>query len=152
MFIKVGSVAPDFQLKDDAGTVHSLAEFRGKKVVLYFYPKDNTPGCTKEACSFRDGYKELQDAGIVIVGISFDSPESHKKFRDKYKLPFLLLCDEKKEMAKAYGATGGVLGSLMPKRYTYLINEEGRIVHIFEKVDVKNHAEDVLKAFSELDV
>lgn len=150
MSVKVGDVAPDFQLKDDAGNVHSLAEFRGKKVVLYFYPKDNTPGCTKEACSFRDGYKELQGAGIIVVGISFDSPESHKKFRDKYKLPFLLLSDEKKEVAKAYGATGGILGSLMPKRYTYLVNEEGRIVHIFQKVDVKNHAEEVLKAFSEL--
>jgi peroxiredoxin Q/BCP len=117
--------------------------------VLYFYPKDNTPGCTKEACSFRDGYSTLQEAGIVILGVSFDSPESHRKFKEKQKLPFILLSDEKKEMAEAYGASGGLLGSLMAKRYTYLIDEHGKIVHIFNKVDVKNHAEEVLQAFSE---
>lgn len=148
MPLKVGDLAPDFQLKDETGKMRTLAEFRGKKVVLYFYPKDNTPGCTKEACSFRDGYSILQEAGIVILGVSFDSPESHRKFKDKYKLPFVLLNDEKKEVAKAYGASGGILGSLMAKRYTYLIDELGKIVHIFKKVDVNNHAEEVLQAFS----
>lgn len=147
--VKVGDPAPDFEAKDDAGKLRTLSEFRGKKVVLYFYPKDNTPGCTKEACSFRDGYSTLQEAGIVILGVSFDSPESHRKFREKHKLPFILLSDEKKEVAGAYGASGGLLGSLMAKRYTYLINENGKIVHIFTKVDVKNHAEEVLQAFSE---
>ena len=97
MPVKVGDPAPDFQVKDDSGKIRTLAEFRGKKVVLYFYPKDNTPGCTKEACSFRDGYSTLQDAGIVILGVSFDSPESHRKFKDKQKLPFILLSDEKKK-------------------------------------------------------
>ena len=149
MPVKIGDPAPDFQVKDDAGAIRTLAEFRGKKVVLYFYPKDDTPGCTKEACSFRDGYSTLQDAGIVILGVSFDSPEAHRKFKEKYKLPFALLSDEKKEVAEAYGASGGLLGSLMAKRYTYLIDEDGKIVHIFKKVDVKNHAEEVLQAFSE---
>jgi|MGYP003438952486 peroxiredoxin Q/BCP len=149
MPVKIGDPAPDFQVKDDAGKMRTLTEFRGKKVVLYFYPKDNTPGCTKEACSFRDGYSTLQEAGIVILGVSFDSPESHRKFKEKQKLPFILLSDEKKEMAEAYGASGGLLGSLMAKRYTYLIDEHGKIVHIFNKVDVKNHAEEVLQAFSE---
>lgn len=148
MPLKVGDSAPGFQLKDETGKMRTLAEFRGKKVVLYFYPKDNTPGCTKEACSFRDGYSILQEAGIVILGISFDSPESHRKFKDKYKLPFVLLSDEKKEVAKAYGASGGILGSLMAKRYTYLIDENGKIVYIFKKVDVNNHADEVLQAFS----
>ena len=148
MPVKVGDSAPSFQLKDETGEMRTLAEFRGKKVVLYFYPKDNTPGCTKEACSLRDGYSILQEAGIVILGVSFDSPESHRKFKDKHNLPFILLSDGKKEVAKAYGASGGLLGSLMAKRYTYLIDELGKIVYIFKKVDVKNHAEEVLQAFS----
>lgn len=149
MPVNVGDPAPDFQVKDDSGKMRTLTEFRGKKVVLYFYPKDDTPGCTKEACSFRDGYNTLQEAGIVVLGVSFDSPESHRKFKEKQKLPFILLSDEKKEMAEAYGASGGLLGSLMAKRYTYLIDEAGKIVHIFEKVDVKNHAEEVSQGFSE---
>ncbi|KXK32744.1 MAG: alkyl hydroperoxide reductase [Candidatus Brocadia sinica] len=149
MPVKVGDPAPDFQVKDDTGKMRTLSEFRGKKVALYFYPKDNTPGCTKEACSFRDGYSALQEAGIVILGVSFDSPESHRKFKEKQNLPFILLSDGKKEVAEAYGASGGLLGSLMAKRYTYLIDEYGKIVHIFKKVDVKNHAQEVLQAFSE---
>jgi len=149
MPVNVGDTSPDFEVKDDTGKMRTLSEFRGKKVVLYFYPKDNTPGCTKEACSFRDGYGILQEAGIVILGVSFDSPESHRKFKEKQKLPFILLSDEKKEVAEAYDASGGLLGSLAAKRYTYLIDEHGKIVHIFKKVDVKKHAEEVLQAFSE---
>lgn len=148
MPVKVGDPAPDFQVKDDTGKMRTLNEFRGKKLVLYFYPKDNTPGCTKEACSFRDGYNALQESGIVVLGVSFDSSESHQKFKDKYKLPFILLSDEKKEVAEAYGASGGLLGSFTAKRYTYLIDENGKIVHVFTKVDVKNHAEEVMQAFS----
>ncbi|MEK7297818.1 MAG: peroxiredoxin [Planctomycetota bacterium] len=148
MAVKVGDVAPDFQVKDDSGKSRTLAEFRGKRVVLYFYPKDSTPGCTKEACSFRDGYHKLQEAGIVVLGVSFDSVESHRKFKEKQKLPFILLSDEKKAIADAYGASGGILGSLAAKRYTYLIDETGKIVHIFQKVDVQNHADEVLLAFA----
>ncbi len=150
MPVKVGDNAPDFQLKDQDGKIRNLDEFKGEKVVLYFYPKDDTPGCTAEACSFRDGYKEIQDAGIVILGVSYDSPESHRKFKEKYNLPFTLLSDEKKEAAKAYGADAGIMGSLAAKRYTYLIDENGKIVHIFTKVDVKEHADEVLKAFEEV--
>lgn len=148
MPVKVGDPAPDFQLKDDTGKIRTLNEFRGKKVALYFYPKDNTPGCTKEACSFRDGYNALQELGIVVLGVSFDSSESHQRFKDKHKLPFILLSDEKKEVAEAYGASGGLLGTFAAKRYTYLIDEHGAIVHVFTKVDVKNHAEEVMQAFS----
>ncbi|TVL96717.1 MAG: peroxiredoxin [Candidatus Brocadia sp. WS118] len=148
MPVKAGDPAPDFQVKDDTGKMRTLTEFRGKKVVLYFYPKDNTPGCTKEACSFRDGYTALQEAGIVVLGVSFDSPASHRKFKDKHNLPFILLSDEKKEVAETYGASGGLLGSFMAKRYTYLIKENGKIVHVFKKVDVKNHAEEVMQAFA----
>ena len=148
MLVRAGDPAPDFTVQDDRGKTRTLAEFHGKKVVLYFYPKDNTPGCTKEACSLRDGYSALQEAGIVILGASFDSPASHRKFKEKHNLPFVLLSDEKKEVAETYGASGGLLGSMMAKRYTYLINEKGMIVHIFKKVDVKNHAKEVLQAFA----
>jgi peroxiredoxin Q/BCP len=149
MTLKVGDKAPEFQLKDQNENVRTLSEFHGKKVVLYFYPKDDTPGCTKEACSFRDGYKDLQDAGIVILGVSFDSPESHRKFIEKYDLPFDLLSDADKQVAKVYGAAGGLLGWAVANRMTYLIDENGKIVHIFEKVNVKEHADEVLQAFSE---
>jgi len=149
MAVMVGDVAPDFQAMDDSGKSRTLAEFRGKKVVLYFYPKDSTPGCTKEACSFRDGYHKLQEAGIVVLGVSFDSVESHRKFKEKQKLPFVLLSDAKKELADAYGACGGLLGSLAAKRYTYLIDEMGKIIHVFQKVDVQNHADEVLQTFAE---
>ncbi len=141
--VKVGDKAPDFKLKDQNGKVRSLSEFRGKNVVLYFYPKDETPGCTAEACSFRDGYGKLQDAGIVILGVSYDSPASHRKFIAKYDLPFTLLSDENKEVSELYGADG----PLVARRYTYLINPEGKIVHIFKKVDVYSHADEVLAAF-----
>jgi thioredoxin-dependent peroxiredoxin len=148
MKLKVGDNAPNFKLKDEKGQFHSLTDYRGQKVALYFYPKDDTPGCTKEACSFRDGYKALQDAGIVILGVSYDSPESHEKFKEKYNLPFTLLSDEKKEAAKAYGANGGLMGSLVAQRKTFLIDEQGKIVKIFDKVDVSEHADEVLQAFA----
>jgi len=145
--LKVGDPAPDFELKDDTGTLRSLKEFRGKKVVVYFYPKDDTPGCTKEACNFRDNYDLYEENHIVVIGINYDSPESHRKFKEKYNLPFILLTDADKQVAKAYGAYGGVMKFFVPRRMTFLIDEQGKIVHIFEKVDVTNHARDVLKAF-----
>ena len=94
--IKVGDKAPDFQLIDDSGTERTLTEFKGKKVVVYFYPKNDTPGCTKQACSFRDNYGIYEEKGIIVIGISYDSPESHKKFKQKYNLPFILLSDKKR--------------------------------------------------------
>ena len=147
--LKEGQKAPSFKLKDQTGEVVSLESYKGKNVVLYFYPKDDTSGCTKESCNFRDELPKFSKLDAVILGVSPDSVESHKKFAEKYKLTFSLLSDEKKEVAGAYGASGGLIGSLIAKRYTYLIDEDGKIVHIFKKVDVKNHAEEVLQAFSE---
>ncbi len=145
--LKIGDPAPAFQLRDDEGKWRSLEEFRGKKVVLYFYPKNDTPGCTKEACNFRDNYELYRKHDIEVIGISYDSPESHRRFKEKYQLPFILLSDSHKQVAKAYGAYGGVMKFFMPRRMTFLIDEEGNIVHVFEKVDVSTHALEVLKAF-----
>ena len=144
MKLKVGDKAPDFKLKDDTGTTRTLSEFKGDDVVLYFYPKNDTPGCTKEACGFRDNYQGYVDNEITVLGISFDSVESHKKFKEKYNLPFILLSDEKKEVAKAYGAVGGLF-SMFPKRITFLIDENGKISHIYDKVAVTEHAEEILE-------
>jgi peroxiredoxin Q/BCP len=148
--LKVGDIAPDFSLIDEHGLPVSLKDFRGKKVVvLYFYPKDFTPGCTAEACSFRDNYKPFQDKGAVVIGVSLDSAESHTRFSEKYSLPFSILSDKNKEAAKAYGVLG--IGSLVAKRVTFIIDKDGKIAHIFPKVDVKQHAEEVLKALEELE-
>lgn len=143
--VVVGSLAPDFTLPDQNGKNHTLSSYRGQKVALYFYPKDETPGCTKEACSIRDGRKELEAAGIVVLGVSHDSVESHKKFADKHNLTFTLLSDSKKEVSVAYGAKGW-LG--MPARYTYLINENGVIVAIMKDVNVSDHADEIIAAFN----
>lgn len=147
MKLKVGDPAPDFKLKDDRENIRSLDEFKGSKLVIYFYPKDDTPGCRKEACSFRDGYQKLTSAGIQVLGISYDSPESHRKFKEKYDLPFSLLSDETREIARAYGAYGGLFRKLGPRRYTFLVNEQGKIIKIFTRVRVEEHASEVLNAF-----
>ncbi|MBN2012102.1 peroxiredoxin [candidate division KSB1 bacterium] len=141
--VKVGDKAPDFKLTDDTGKVRSLSEFNGQKVALYFYPKDDTPGCTKEACSFRDDHDIYAKHGIVVIGVSYDSPESHKKFKEKYNLPFILVSDKDKSLSKTYGA----YGKFVAKRYTYLIDETGKVIHVFKDVDVTAHANDVLNAF-----
>ena len=147
--LKVGDTAPDFSLMDDKGRLVSLKEFLGKKVVvLYFYPKDLPLGCTAEACSFRDNYKLYEDRGAVVIGVSLDSVESHSKFSQKYNLPFAILSDKSKEVARAYGALG--IGGLLAKRWTFIIDKEGKIAHIFTKVDVRRHSEEVLKALEEL--
>jgi peroxiredoxin Q/BCP len=147
--LKVGDKAPDFSLLDERGLPVSLKDYLGSKVVvLYFYPKDFTSGCTTEACSFRDNYKLYQDKGAMVIGISLDSVESHQKFSETYKLPFSILSDRSKEVAKAYGVLG--LGGFLTKRVTFIINKEGKITHIFPKVDVKKHGEEVLKALEEL--
>ncbi len=147
--LKVGDTAPDFSLLDERGLPVSLKDYLGKKVVvLYFYPKDFTPGCTVEACSFRDDYKPIQDKGAVVIGVSLDSVESHLKFSEKYMLPFTILSDHKKEVAKAYGVLG--VGGFLAKRVTFIINKDGKITHVFTKVYVKQHSEEVLKALEEL--
>lgn len=147
--LKVGDKGPDFSLMDERGRLVSLRDYLGKKaVILYFYPKDFTPGCTAEACSFRDDYKVYEERGAVVVGVSLDSVESHMKFSEKYNLPFLLLSDSQKEVAKAYGVLG--TGGFLAKRVTFVIDKEGKIAAVFPKVDVKHHSEEVLKVLDEL--
>jgi len=147
--LKVGDKAPDFSLLDERGLPVSLKDYLGSKaVVLYFYPKDFTSGCTAEACSFRDSYKPYQDKGAVVIGVSVDSVESHARFSEKYNLPFHILSDSSKEVARAYGVLG--IGGFLAKRVTFIINKEGKITHIFPKVNVKQHNEEVLEALEEL--
>jgi len=149
--LKEGSAAPAFTTKDAAGHTIKLKDFKGQKVVLYFYPKDDTPGCTKEACSFRDDFAAFKKRGINVFGVSPDSEASHKKFTEKYKLPFTLLIDPDHAIADAYGTYGQkkfmgrtYMGIL---RTTFLIDEKGRIKKVFEKVKPEDHAREVLEAF-----
>ena len=145
--LKIGDAAPDFSLIDERGFPVRLKDFLGSKtVVLYFYPKDFTPGCTKEACSFRDEYKAFEERGAVVIGVSVDSVESHAKFSKKYALPFALLSDNQKEVARQYGVLG--IGGVLTHRVTFIISKEGKISAVFPKVDVKQHAQEVLKAIS----
>ncbi len=139
--------APDFSLQDQNGETHTIAQYKGKKVLLYFYPKDDTPECTTEACNFRDNYKELVQAGLVVLGVSKDSVKSHKKFAEKYELPFPLLADEDTEVCKAYGVWK--LKKFMGREYmgidrmSFLIDKEGKIAKVYEKVKPKEHVADV---------
>ena len=151
--VKEGTAAPAFKTTDANGEPVNLKEFRGKKVVLYFYPKDDTPGCTKEACSFRDAFSKFKKQGITILGVSPDSEKSHQKFTAKYKLPFTLLADTDHSIADAYGVYGEK--KFMGRTYmgihrtTFLIDEKGKIKKVFEKVKPEDHADEVLGAFSE---
>ena len=153
MPIQGGLPAPDFTLQDENGAERKLSDFRGHPVVLYFYPKDDTPGCTKEACHFRDDYQEYERAGVVILGVSPDSPKSHTKFKKKYNLPFPLLCDVERQVAKAYGVLQekSFLGKkfLGIERTTFLIDGSGKIKKIFPKARVEGHIAEVLAALQE---
>jgi len=148
MALTVGSKAPDFKTKDQDGNPVTLSDFKGKKVVLYFYPKDMTPGCTAEACSLRDNYKALQKAGYEVLGISSDNEKLHRKFIEKEKLPFRLLADEDKSVHAKFGTW--VEKSMYGRKYmgtarvTFIINENGIISEMIEKVDTKNHADQIL--------
>jgi peroxiredoxin Q/BCP len=139
---------PDFELPDENGKLHKLSDYLGQYVLLYFYPKDDTPGCTTEACEFRDDYAEYDKAGVVILGVSPDSPKSHKKFKEKYNLPFVLLADEDHQVCEIYGVWGKK--SMYGKEYngvlrtTFLIDKEGKLVEIFEKVKPKGHSQQIL--------
>jgi len=150
--IKEGSTAPAFKTTDAEGRSVSLKDFRGQKVVLYFYPKDDTPGCTKEACSFRDAFEDFEKADIKVLGISTDNEASHRKFTKKFDLPFTLLTDTDHSIADKYGSYGEkkFMGRtyLGVHRKTFLIDEKGKIKRVFEKVKVDEHARDVLEAFS----
>ncbi len=149
--LKAGDPAPDFSLRDDAGVVHHLKEYRGKIVALYFYPKDDTPGCTAEACNLRDNYDALKKAGVVILGVSYDDADSHRKFKKKYDLPFPLLSDVDKKTAEAYGAKGMLTGFMVAQRKTFLIDENGKILHIFNKVKTDDHARQILEVLAKRD-
>ena len=145
--IKIGQKAPDFSLPDQEGNMHSLKDYLGKKILLYFYPKDDTPGCTTEACNFRDEYKDFKKMGLVILGVSKDSVKSHKKFAEKFSLPFPLLSDETGEVVEKYESWGKK--KFMGREYiglfrnSFLIDEEGKISKIYKEVKSADHAEEV---------
>lgn len=149
MTLNEGDKAPDFKVNNQKGEPVSLKDFKGKKVVLYFYPKDDTPGCTKEACNLRDNYDAMLKQGYAILGVSPDNEAKHQKFIEKYDLPFDLLADTEKEIAEAYGVW--VEKNMYGRKYmgiartTFVIDEKGKISEIIKKVDTKAHAEQILK-------
>lgn len=153
MPINAGIQAPDFELLDDTNTPRKLSDFRGKNVVLYFYPADDTPGCTKEACNFRDDYSAYEDAGVTILGVSPDSVKSHVKFKKKYNLQFPLLADEGHIVCDLYGVWGPK--KLMGREYegvlrtTFLIDKDGVISRVFEKVRPSEHSKEILASLSQ---
>jgi peroxiredoxin Q/BCP len=148
--LKVGAKAPAFSLKGTSGATVKLSDFKGQKVVLYFYPKDDTPGCTKEACGFRDEFAQLKKRGAIVLGVSADNQKGHQKFTEKYSLPFTLLSDPEHEMIEKYGAWQEK--SLYGRKYmgiariTYIIDEAGKIAHVFAKVKPETHAQEVISA------
>ena len=150
MDLKIGQKAPDFTTLNDSGEKVKLSDFKGKKIVLYFYPKDDTPGCTKEACAFRDGIGEIKRQGAVVLGVSTDSVQSHEKFKKKFDQNFPLLADTDKKIVEAYGTWKEK--SMYGKKYmgiertTFIIDEQGKISHIFPKVKVDEHYDEVVKA------
>ncbi len=154
MAITINKVAPDFSLLDQDSKKHKLSDYKGQWVLIYFYPKDDTPGCTTEACTLRDNFPKFKKLKIQVFGISVDSVASHKKFSEKYKLPFTLLADEDKKVVEKYGVWQEK--SMYGRKYmgtvrnSYLVNPEGKIVKIYEKVKPAVHAEEVLKDINEM--
>ncbi len=150
--LEVGMQAPNFKTVDQNGELVTLEQFRGKKVILYFYPKDDTPGCTKEACAFRDNFEKFKKINVEVLGVSVDDEKKHKKFAEKYNLPFRLLADTEKKIVQDYGVWGEK--SLYGKKYmgtnrvTYLIDENGKIEKVFPKVKPETHAEELLQVLS----
>lgn len=148
--LKPGDKAPDFKGNDQNGNPLSLSDFKGSKLIIYFYPKDSTPGCTAQACNLRDNYTLLMEKGYKVIGVSADSEKSHQKFIEKYELPFPLIADTGKEMLQAYGVWGPK--KFMGKTYdgihrtTFVIDEEGTIAEVITKVDTKNHTTQIIPA------
>lgn len=145
--VKQGEAAPDFTATSTKGEV-KLADYKGKWLVLYFYPKADTPGCTKESCSLRDGYADIQKTGAEILGVSTDNVEAQKKFIEKYTLPFALIADTDKKVTKAYDVL--MVGGMMASRYTFIINPDGKIAHVFDKVNTAGHKDQVLEVLKQL--
>lgn len=151
MTLELNKAAPEFELSDQNGKRHSLLDYRGKRLVLYFYPKDDTPGCTAEACSFRDNYSVFKQNGIEIIGVSADSEKSHAKFQEKYELPFTLLSDPDHKISEAYEVWG--LKKYMGREYyginrtTFLIDEEGNLLKFYEKVKPAEHVQEIMEEF-----
>jgi peroxiredoxin Q/BCP len=150
--LEVGDKVPAFELQDQDGNTFSSTTVVGSKIcVIYFYPKDDTPGCTKEACSFRDNYQEFTDAGVTVIGISADDVESHKKFADKYNLPYTLLSDTDNKVRKLFGVKGDLFG-LIPGRVTFVVDKNGVIRHVFNsQMNAEKHITESLAAIEELD-
>lgn len=150
MTLTAGNKAPDFDLMDNDGKLHKLSDYQGKTIVVYFYPKDDTPGCTKEACSFRDAYADFREAGVEVIGISPDNEKSHNKFIQKYELPFVLLSDTDHHVCEAFGVWG--LKKYMGREYegvyrtTFIIGPDGVIKKVFEDVKPADHSQEVLAA------
>ena len=147
--LQKGDKAPNFELKDNKGKLHKLEDYKGKIVALYFYPKDDTPGCSREACNLRDNFSSLTENNIVILGVSYDDSLSHQNFIDKYDLPFPLLSDTKREAAKAYGAFRD--GSNTPSRITAIIDKEGNILHTITDVSTAKHSAQILAVVNKKD-
>ena len=148
MVLEVGQKAPEFSLVDNEGQANRLSDYQGQTIVVYFYPKDDTPGCTKEACSFRDSYEDYRKAGVEIIGISPDSEKSHSKFKKKHDLPFVLLSDPEHQVCEAFGVWG--LKKMYGREYegvfrtTFIIGPDGTIKRVFENVKPSDHSEEVL--------
>ena len=147
MGLKVGDQLPDFKLKDQYGNLFSSARLKGNKpMVIYFYPKDNTPGCTKEACGFRDNYEDFTDLGAEVIGISSDTEKSHRRFADKYQLPFILLADTDKKVRRLFRVENNLL--LVPGRETYVVDKTGVVIMVFNSINASEHRRRALKALS----
>ncbi len=150
MSVSIGNMAPDFTLSDETGTTRKLSDYRGQPVVLYFYPKDDTPGCTTEACNFRDDYSQYTQTGVVILGVSPDTSKSHARFKEKFHLPFTLLADEGHQVCDLYGVWGKK--KMMGREYdgvfrtTFLIDRQGKLVKVFKDVKPAEHSKEVLDA------
>jgi len=144
--LSIGDKVPEFELKDQNGAVFNIKSLVEKKAfIIYFYPKDYTPGCTKEACSFRDRYEEFKDLGAEVIGISSDSEKMHKKFAKSYRLPFILLSDSTKRVRKLFGVANTLLG-LLPGRETYVFDKEGKVIMIFNSMNAVKHIEKAIEA------
>ncbi|WP_281540811.1 peroxiredoxin [Maribacter aestuarii] len=147
MALKVGDTIPEFSLPDQNGDIFSIKDFLGKKpFVLFFYPKNNTSGCTKEACDFRDSYENFTSKGVEVIGISADSVKSHQKFREKHRLPFVLLSDARNEVRKLFKVKNSLL--LLPGRETYVVDDTGKVIMVFNSISASEHMKRALKAVS----